>query len=76
MTDCTQGNVIGITLYHHSCDGKFRGHGHTNTTITITAADPHISGSADILMVELLILFLLLLLHIFHNFCVHNLAAE
>jgi len=48
MTDCTLGNVIGINLYHHSCDGKFRGHGLTDTTtiiIIITAADPHISGS-------------------------------
>jgi hypothetical protein len=47
MTVCTQGNVIGITLYHHSCDGKFRGHGHTDTIIIIiiTAADPHIIGS-------------------------------
>ena len=43
--DCIQGNVIGITLYHHSCNGKFREHGHTDTAIIITAADPHISGS-------------------------------
>jgi len=51
MSDCKQGNVIGITLYHHSCDGKFRGHGHTNTTITVTAADPHISGSAAVMLI-------------------------
>jgi hypothetical protein len=45
MTDCTQGNVMQITLYHYSCDGKFREHGHTDSTIIITATDPHISGS-------------------------------
>jgi len=45
MTYCTQGDEIQITLYHYSCDGKFREHGHGDSTIIINTTDPHISGS-------------------------------
>jgi len=77
MTDCTQRNVIGITVYHHSCDGKFRGHGHTDTTIIIrvTAADPHISGSQLCWYIDGRAINIIVE-YIFYNFCVHNLAAE